>query len=444
MKSVVVIGGGVAGVVSALLAVHKGYRVTVVERSGQCGGLLSSFRDSAGNEFDYGTHLLRDTGIKELDDLLFKDLDETNWQRLPYLKAGSYFNKQFYPHSPYLNASFLPKVIYTDGLMEILHSFPSADHHNNAHDYLSDYFGRIFTEHIFSPILTKFFGTNLHQLAPNAHKLFGLDRIIAFSPEISREVKLSAMFDSKFSFHNSHEGRSGLNNYYPVRGGIGQWINNLVDKLSSLNATILTNCHIQSIHVEGNRIKYIALSNGFQVGADTIIWTINPLILLNLGHFCFRLARMRFRQASLYYYIFDKPFNTDVYFCVCFDSAFKTFRTTFYSNLRSDPAEKEVYSCCVEVLNDRESEAPSLEDIFDELKRMNMINASTKAVFSERKVSKPGFPVLTTNIAKESAELARYLYEQLENIILLGKASGRVFFTDDVLVDAYEAIHDRL
>ena len=52
MKKVVIIGGGIAGILSAFLLKRKGYQVTLIEQDAELGGLLKSVRNGQGLEFD--------------------------------------------------------------------------------------------------------------------------------------------------------------------------------------------------------------------------------------------------------------------------------------------------------------------------------------------------------------------------------------------------------
>ena len=71
-KNVSVVGAGIAGIIAAYFEVKKGHNVTLIEADARAGGLLKSDL-SNGKYFDYGTHILSETGEKELDDLIFSD-----------------------------------------------------------------------------------------------------------------------------------------------------------------------------------------------------------------------------------------------------------------------------------------------------------------------------------------------------------------------------------
>ena len=61
MKNCVVIGGGISGLMAAIMAAEHCQSVTLVEAQSECGGLLRSWQNEAGINFDYGTHILSET-----------------------------------------------------------------------------------------------------------------------------------------------------------------------------------------------------------------------------------------------------------------------------------------------------------------------------------------------------------------------------------------------
>lgn len=79
-ENIVIVGGGIAGLLSALLfSQDDKYTIHLVEKSAELGGLQKSFDYGKFGKFDYGAHNILETGIKELDDLLFGLLPEDEW-----------------------------------------------------------------------------------------------------------------------------------------------------------------------------------------------------------------------------------------------------------------------------------------------------------------------------------------------------------------------------
>ena len=86
MKTAVVVGGGIAGILSAILLKKRFEEVYLIEKGKTLGGLLKSYRNQDGIEFDYGTHFLRETGIPQLDKILLVLLNIT-LKEVPFLKT---------------------------------------------------------------------------------------------------------------------------------------------------------------------------------------------------------------------------------------------------------------------------------------------------------------------------------------------------------------------
>ena len=73
-QQIVIIGGGIAGIVSALTAAKFGFNVILIEQQKMLGGLLRSFKTQSGYIFDHGTHLLNATSNSELNNIVFERL----------------------------------------------------------------------------------------------------------------------------------------------------------------------------------------------------------------------------------------------------------------------------------------------------------------------------------------------------------------------------------
>ena len=114
MKNCIVVGGGLCGLFSAIVLADKFEKVTLIEASDTCGGLLKSVTDDAGVIYDQGTHIPNTTMIPEIDDILFgpENEREQHWNNLGKLKTGNYFAGKWDLSTQVIDTRNLPAEIY--------------------------------------------------------------------------------------------------------------------------------------------------------------------------------------------------------------------------------------------------------------------------------------------------------------------------------------------
>lgn len=443
-KKTVIIGGGPAGLYASILCAKRGRTVHLIEESGELGGLLGSFKSVCNATFDLGSHFLRQTGVKEIDEAVFGELDRQpdQWQRMPYLKNGAFFSGKLYQRSPFPNTNHLPQEVYEKGLSEFLAATPpKVEDTRTSEDFLVRTFGRTFADYVYRPTLKKYMGVDFSELAPVAHDYFDSNRIIAFTPEKTRELKKNPLHDARLGFHFSDEGQAGLMNYYPSTGGIGQWTEQLKETALKLNVRISTKTRAEGVRYQDNCVKGITLSNGEVLDVDELVWTAVPVPLLKLCALGFELEKIKLRTSNLYYYLFDRPLQTECYYVLCLDARYQPFRISNYAALHGHPNERQIHACCVEVIgNEADIKQSSLHQVFQELKAMGLLEPKTTVVHQEAKVARAGFPVLTNAFFSQTVALREFLLKNIKNLTLVGKGSGKAFFTQDVLKDVYETI----
>ena len=121
MENIVVVGGGISGILSAILFGQRNKKVVLVEKEKELGGLLKSFQAKDNIWFDYGTHLLGETGVKELDDLLYGEINSNNYNIFEYPKAGNFFYK-LNETSSHFNLNYINAEDYQKGMIEAIKS----------------------------------------------------------------------------------------------------------------------------------------------------------------------------------------------------------------------------------------------------------------------------------------------------------------------------------
>lgn len=438
MKKVCVLGGGIAGLFAARVLVEKGHQVTLLESAPDVGGLLKSFEGPCGQDFDYGTHIMRETGVKEIDRLLFSSLSE-DWRSFEILRTGSVANGKLYSRSAFIDANSLDQNKRELANTQFLGQPASEGPWLSAADYLESAFGSIYAKELFEPALNKLFDVPPENLHRNALRQFGLTRMVALSSEKTNQLKEDPWYDERLAYHDYNQGSSGLLNHYPRRGGIGLFIEGLKKDLLSRGVQLHCQQKITSVQMEAHAVKEIETQEG-RHSFDHLVWTL-PIPFLN--HLCGRPSQgveLKFRDVGLYYFVFQRPLQTELYYIMNFDPAFKAFRTTFYQNLKQ--VDEAFFSCCVEVLGHQEElKALKAEEVQEELRRLGLLGAEQRAVEEVTKSISKGFPVMTTEFAASSALNYEAACDFYSNVSFAGRSSGRVFFTNDILMDTFELMH---
>lgn len=440
MKYVTVVGGGIAGLVSSLLLAKKGYQVTLIEKEKTCGGLLRSFSNEDGVSFDLGTHILSQTLIQQLDQILFEDLEDTEWKIFDILKTGNYFEGNLFEKNQSINTSFLSEEIFLRGVMELLQTEPFDRLAENLKTYTEKQFGPTFSKYIFEPLMRKLQGRDLEELHPDAHRIFGYTRLIVANEHASRELKRSTFYDEKVSFVSYYEGVSPSKKYYPKNGqGIGKWIEILQQKAIQHGVKVMTGRMVSKILKSNNEVASIILDNEDSIKCDYVIWTLSPLGFLKASSVSIESKQPEFRNMSLHHFVFDKPFLTDNHYVYCNDPKLKSFRITLYPNITGSI--ESPYNCTVEVLSDHIGVLEELEEIVcRELVAMGIVSTEAQLIYKKSQEIKYGFPIYTNDYVAELTNQVELVKKNFRNVSLLGKGSGNGFLMNEVLVQTFHEI----
>ncbi|RYG16518.1 MAG: FAD-dependent oxidoreductase [Chitinophagaceae bacterium] len=153
---VLVVGGGIAGIASALTAHESTHNYMIVEAANELGGLLKS-RTYGDYSFDYGTHFINYTFNEDVDNVLMPRNIADDWNQFSYLKAGSYF-KQLNELSPLIAANdVLPPDVYARGLVELIDTLGDNYSVANFQEQAVKTFGATFANEIIIPAIEKLF-----------------------------------------------------------------------------------------------------------------------------------------------------------------------------------------------------------------------------------------------------------------------------------------------
>lgn len=433
-KNVSVVGAGIAGIIAAYFEAKKGHNVTLIDSDVRAGGLLKSdFLN--GKYFDYGTHILSETGEKELDDLIFSDFNPQNCFINNKINVANYFNKKMGDKSCYVNAATIDEDLFNKGCMELLRTkeFPKGD---NLEDFLLNKFGKTFYEKIFMPVVMKYIGTHPKKLAVQSGMFFDMSRLLAFDDNITKNLNKLNIYNSKLAHHTRVK---GFLKYYPKEGGVGHIIDSLMQKLDTEGVDIKLDFKIKEINHSNGKVFSISSADE-EILVDKLIWTLPSSLLSFFSKLDKKISPPKFRKTGLFDFTFENSLNSMATYINVYDLDMYSGRVTLYQNLSG----VENYSCTVEVLTDDNTYLEGLmEKILLELVKMGIVSENNNCIFKKFRSIKNGLPILTQKYVKEQKELNRYCQSYFQNIIFVGRAATDVFFTKEVLIDTFRKLENK-
>lgn len=431
-----VVGGGVAGIVASILLKlkDKSRHVCLIESSEECGGLLKS-KVIDQYVFDYGSHVVSKTGVEGLDSVLLNGIDE-GWVEHALLRSGSYFNGILNSHSNLISITNLSKHEYEKILLEFIECLNIKDDEksNSLVDFCQTRFGHCLSNNYLYPLINKLQGEveGIHKFAL---QVFGLSRVILGKSNMMNILKQSKKLDEYLGYASNEDGVRSLETYYPKQGGVGEWIDLLMNQAIDLGVEIRLGVNISRLKHEGDKVKEIEFNGEEVQNVESLYWTVPIPFFAKLIDKDYKFNyRPRFTKMKLYHFSFDHNLNGDNQFIYCNDPSMDTYRVTVYSNLRNQDDNR----CTVEVIN---GEGSTTESIQSELEEMGVINKECKIEYSYCEDVNNGFPVFSEAFFKESNRVISEFSDRFVNCEFMGKAATNKFFMNDVLIDVYEKIY---
>jgi protoporphyrinogen oxidase len=461
----VVVGGGIAGLLAALLIAERDPhgRVCLVERENEVGGLLRSFDYGEHGRFDYGMHSMHESGVGGLDELLFGLLPASDWQLLQGNRrdvAGLFFNGRLQHNSLYMDLRHLPRASYEQciaGFFANLGRDGAAAGH--ARDHAEARFGAPIAELAVAPAVAKIFKRDPAVMDVMALMLTSLDRIILFDEPVMLDLMKSDTLRARLAYPEQRRlpvaRASGHKGYYPRDYGMHRVVDAFHRRLTAAGARILTGAQIQQIDRDRDGIKSIGiLHNGAReqiTGIQHLYWTaglpaLAPLLGIPLDGGAFD-RPLRTIAVNL---LLDRDTRMDdLYYFYCYDSGFDTFRVTNFAAYCDNARRAGGVPICVELLVDPASgrDARDYEkQALAELEKFGALAPGTKVLFQKAEPLAYGFPMPTERNIRGLLDIRRQVETlALSNLVMLGiLAEPKLFFQKDVAAHAYSAVTARL
>jgi len=373
--------------------------VTLIESDNRVGGRLKS--EFFNNRyFDYGTHLMSETNIEELDKFLFGKLNDSKCVITNKVDTANYFNGAMNTKNSYVETKYLDKEVFKKGCKELL----GLDNHPEEIDLktnLLSKFGPTFYKSIFEPLIQKYIGVDPKVLAAQVGHFFDMSRLIAFNEKTTIKLCKLDVYNNKLGHHVRTE---EVIKYYPNQGGIGAIVELLIQELKAQNITIKLDTNIKEIiQIDGN--VNVIKTDQEAIKVDRLIWTLPTSYLINLSRINKKTSPPEFRNTGLYDFTFRNPLNLKSAYINIYDLNMYSARVTLYQNL----SKNNNYSCTVEVLVDSSVELDGLVDNIElELYEMGLVDKSNECMFKQFRPIENGFSMLTNEFLKGQKELNQY------------------------------------
>jgi protoporphyrinogen oxidase len=466
VKNIVVVGGGLSGLFSALVISdqHRDCQVHVIEREKRFGGIYSSIYDSQLGWLDIGMHTISESGVEEIDRHIREAMDDQDWNILSGNHrdiSGIFHGGVLHQDSPYIDIRDLPADIQRECLADFLlqlgeKSF-SVEECVTTHDYFVKRFGQSIADWVIEPILKKLWNTNGSNLSAMASRSVLMDRIRLFDSDVMLDLMKSALLRSKVAFPKQMKlpsnYRSKSNSYYPKTFGMIHLIKAIEKKLLGRGVKLYNEAELDQIQIERNKIKSLGVKRSnelFEIGNIKMLhWSITvQSIAPKLGiEFPFEKLDPPNAQVLVYLFLKQKPNIGDIYYFYCLDSGYHTYRVTSFASYCPNAKRMDgAYPICVELHfkplpNQSQSEYAALA--IKELVEFGVFESADDVVSSKVEILKTGFPILTLNNSRMLADIRKQVESQgIKNLVVAGQAPERgIFFLHECLGDVYRSVN---
>lgn len=407
---VVVVGGGVAGLVTAHLLAESGVDVTVVEKFSRVGGLARSYV-YGDFVFDCGPHRFHteNPNVKAYLDRVLKG-DATAFPR----KSEVYFQGEYYrwPLHP-KNLVQLPIPLAAKSAVDLALNGLKTYGNTNFEDYVLRQYGPTLYEHFFKGYSIKFLGIHPRETHPDWAKV-GINRAII--DDKLQMQNLAQLAKSTLLQYNKAE----IDFVYP-KGGLYVTWDRVSDILRSRGGRILTNTPARLVGADGRISAVYAGSE--RIEPALVIWTA-PITLA-----CRQLQidppNLPYLSTIFYNVLVRKSVTREYQWCYYGADDLIFSRVSMPKYFDADTCPAGTTGLCVEVTcregDERWNHAERLTDaVIDDLRRVGMIDHRTdvEQVYVERVADT--YPIYHSTYPQH-LERARKALSKYQNLHLAGR-----------------------
>jgi hydroxysqualene dehydroxylase len=266
MKKVIIIGGGLSGLSSAVFLSEAGYEINLFEAKPFLGGRAYSFIDSkTGTEIDNGQHILM--GCYPYT---FKYLEKIG--SFDKLKFQNNFNAKFiddHGNISILNCSNIPAPFH---ILKALYNFDKLSRNDKYN--LIKFGAQLYLSRVLSKSNPDTAREFLIKTGQSENIISSLWEPIIESALNGKSENISADLFRKVIFEMFFKSNKNSRIVLPIVGLSELLIEPAIKFIKNKGGQIYTNSRVKKFNIKNNRIDSIALSDGKEIKADIFISSI--------------------------------------------------------------------------------------------------------------------------------------------------------------------------
>ena len=452
--NVVVVGAGMSGLLSALVALERGWNVTIIDRETQAGGLWSSRRVTlAGEDYrlDEGLRLPVKAGEPKWDDLLFANPEiGVEWLEFDgWTREGSIFRDRFSAETSCVDTRLLGEEANRRGIEAMaaaLARTPSTDRRSyaNDHDMIGSLYGTVFRDEVFEPVLRGLFRCSSKELAAGTHRSVIPKRLVMCDVDQMDPLSRAHPALAGYLGHSRHDALpkdKARAFVYPGSGAISDWTTGLTRYLEKRGATFRFGTGVKFLRNATGGALEVQVNNGADLDADLVVWTLPPVLLSLMGmDFGVKPIMPKFANLGIAHMKFSEPASHRVQYALNFQHDPGFFRAVFRDNIVGDGSN----IVTLEQLDYGEAPKPGeapppadrdawLAPALSDLRRSGAIEAGMTPVDVDRKLFPRYLPVITPEYKDMNEALISAVQRAFPSLLFVGRAAGGGLFLDEII-----------
>ena len=346
-KEVIIIGGGLGGIATAIFLSQRNFNVTIIEKNGNIGGKMNFFTKN-GYSFDTGPSLIT---IPHIFENMFSEVGEKMSDHLELIKINPLFRYMFEDSNLIYDSNFslIEKNVNNKNIKELDNFYDFMTKASKLYNLSENTFFK--NEILSTPshkdlinLIKSPFTLFFKKYSDLVNKTFVDDRLrkiflryptyVGASPYKSQGI-LSIIPFMELSFGGWY-----------VKGGLYKIIESLEKILKSNGVKIILNKKVSSINLKNKKIESIVLEQKETISADIVVSNVDPIITKTMLDKKFRLSEKNLSMSGLVFLVgvekkIDQLHHHNVIFSDDYENEFKEI---FEKNIF--PSDPTIYINC--------------------------------------------------------------------------------------------------